>query len=578
MADYHHVDGAVHSGAYALEFLDAWGSTWNIKPKSIGPGESTSFQFISSGRGGFWFRAVNADGSEAGFVAMSFRTPLVGTASAEGSNAKTPRMLDAGLQPYFSHNHLALRFNVGTPNKACWGSRDSYDGDDVTCGETRLDNVRAFIAVENTTTDPLSLLKYWNRNSNGAENWIGAPSTATLPPPGKTRTFLLTDNDRAGMWLKSPDYQYNLSFSCRKSSPNAAEGSRFAGLQTYARHGTPVSYRYKVGTENLACWGDADKDDGTLDCVESRVASQETEYWMGLVNAQNVGFGDKALHEVAFPGSHDSACFDMPFYAAPMGQTQALSFEQQLRLGIRYFDLRLKYVGGNQESLRAHKFHHGNWETNVFLDALVKDIDLFYRQDWAARQHEVLLLDFTHFYLYDATGYTALAQALKASALEKYLVKTMRSASAGDDHWPVKLSDIWGGAGKRRVIASISGNPATLITDDAARPYLWRGGSIYATGWSGTTFWPNTGDRAKLQSFLQERLDAAPYSTRLWVLQDIIPFGTGGSVRMQAPVAASVLKDGGLTDLDEKANIVMQDFVSPGFVQQVIDMNVKRLN
>lgn len=68
------------------------------------------------------------------------------------------------------------------------------------------------------------------------------------------------------------------------------------------------------------------------------------------------------LSELALPGTHDSATFDVNLYPVvdDIVSTQTLNFDQQLKYGIRVFDLRIRRT--------SHSFalHHGP----VFLDKM----------------------------------------------------------------------------------------------------------------------------------------------------------------------------------------------------------------
>lgn len=68
------------------------------------------------------------------------------------------------------------------------------------------------------------------------------------------------------------------------------------------------------------------------------------------------------LSEMALPGSHDSATFNVTLtpIVSDVVQTQVLSFDEQLRYGIRVFDLRIRRTGN------AFALHHGP----VYLDKM----------------------------------------------------------------------------------------------------------------------------------------------------------------------------------------------------------------
>lgn len=91
---------------------------------------------------------------------------------------------------------------------------------------------------------------------------------------------------------------------------------------------------------------------------------------------------DAVVTDLAIPGSHDSGCIEMPWYAA----TQDLTFAEQLDRGVRYFDIRVNDKGG--DLVIFHSIVNG-----VSYESVLKDIDEF----MDAHPSEFLVLDFSHF-------------------------------------------------------------------------------------------------------------------------------------------------------------------------------------
>lgn len=91
---------------------------------------------------------------------------------------------------------------------------------------------------------------------------------------------------------------------------------------------------------------------------------------------------DAVVTDLAIPGSHDSGCIEMPWYAA----TQDLTFAEQLDRGVRYFDIRVNDKGG--DLVIFHRVVNG-----VSYESVLKDIDEF----MDAHPSEFLVLDFSHF-------------------------------------------------------------------------------------------------------------------------------------------------------------------------------------
>lgn len=94
---------------------------------------------------------------------------------------------------------------------------------------------------------------------------------------------------------------------------------------------------------------------------------------------------DAVVTDLAIPGSHDSGCIEMPWYAA----TQDLTFAEQLDRGVRYFDIRVNDDGG--DLVIFHSIVNG-----VSYESVLKDIDEF--MDAHPSEFLVfLVLDFSHF-------------------------------------------------------------------------------------------------------------------------------------------------------------------------------------
>ena len=91
---------------------------------------------------------------------------------------------------------------------------------------------------------------------------------------------------------------------------------------------------------------------------------------------------DAVVTDLAIPGSHDSGCIEMPWYAA----TQDLTFAEQLDRGVRYFDIRVNDKGG--DLVIFHSVVNG-----VDYEGVLRDIDEF----MDAHPSEFLVLDFSHF-------------------------------------------------------------------------------------------------------------------------------------------------------------------------------------
>ncbi|MDP8257694.1 MAG: hypothetical protein P9M14_18260 [Candidatus Alcyoniella australis] len=85
-------------------------------------------------------------------------------------------------------------------------------------------------------------------------------STGKQLTNGQTGTFTSSTNDRIfAIWeMDVGDGGWAMGMTCPKNSHNSAYGTPKAGLQTYSRTGTPVTFTYHLGTPNMADWDDGD--------------------------------------------------------------------------------------------------------------------------------------------------------------------------------------------------------------------------------------------------------------------------------------------------------------------------------
>lgn len=111
----------------------------------------------------------------------------------------------------------------------------------------------------------------------------------------------------------------------------------------------------------------------TRDSAEPNDALTE---WMRYIS------DDAPVTRLAIPGSHDSGCSGMPWYA----ETQDLNFAEQLARGVRYFDIRVNKKGGDLV------IFHGPVNGTDYVELLYQ-IDEF----MDAHPSEFLILDFSHF-------------------------------------------------------------------------------------------------------------------------------------------------------------------------------------
>lgn len=120
--------------------------------------------------------------------------------------------------------------------------------------------------------------------------------------------------------------------------------------------------------------------------------------------------GGRPLANLVLPASHDSAMYKDGI--AVLGKTQDLSIRGQLENGVRYFDLRPKWKGGEFE------IYHGIID-GPKLSEVLEDIAAFA----GAGHRELVILKLSHFDGIDDDIYGKLTDQI-SEALGQWLVKT----------------------------------------------------------------------------------------------------------------------------------------------------------
>ncbi|MEQ9308673.1 MAG: hypothetical protein RLN90_04410 [Balneolaceae bacterium] len=488
--------------AFDLDYVHSWGNTDSYlkSPISIPSGRKIIFMMNDNDRFGTYYRAKDNTKREIGYVTMSMTNPKLTSNSAEGSSETENIFLDAGLQKYDDQSPACFVYKIGTSNLACWDSGTRNNGI-IECDETKLDG-RVKIIIINENSYDLKFEKKWDESGDN-DAWFFNPFGDILSNSHKT--LILSTNDRAGVHYTAANMPFNLSFTCPKLTGNAAEGSPMSGLQTYDSSSFPAIFTYKIGNPNLACWDSGSKNNGKIECEQTK-AKNILPNWMSKLKSSTPNFASKKISEVFWPGTHDSSCYDMSLLTPiPIAftQTQFLSFLEQLNCGVRYFDLRLSWI-----SEKSFRFYHGPANTNVYLDDLLKALETFYSK--VENDKEIVILDFTHFYsTFDSDKkYQDFINVILNSSIKSKLVEMGTSS--------VTLSSIW--SKNTNIIASVKYESfSSLLTQNR----IWDGSYLFANGWSGTAFWPNTSVLFKMISFLTNILNQS-YLGRLWVLQNIL--------------------------------------------------------
>jgi hypothetical protein len=209
------------------------------------------------------------------------------------------------------------------------------------------------------------------------------------------------------------------------------------------------------------------RNDGTIykDLYFSTSAIRDRANWM----RDNLSWlGDKTLQDIVIPATHDAGMYRADDFGI-LALTQDQSVYDQLRGGVRYFDLRV--LAGNPQYI----YHGSSWTKGPPLHEVLHDVKRFMQE---GHQEAVMLL-FSHFK--DFADCTTDRLSPEYSTLVSSLFNTLGPwlyyNTTGDvrpAHVP--LSEMLSGGGK--VIALVQGNWASVLCQP--EPYIF----VYKD-WSG---------------------------------------------------------------------------------------------
>jgi hypothetical protein len=122
--------------------------------------------------------------------------------------------------------------------------------------------------------------------------------------------------------------------------------------------------------------------------------------------------GPRSLSQLTLPASHDAGMY-LSGFPQSLGQTQSMPIYSQLIAGVRWFDLRPEFDGGQ------FYIHHGPIRGPRLSDIL-GDV----RRFMAENHHELVLLKWSHFAATDLPAYRSLAQQVH-EALAPWLYQSL---------------------------------------------------------------------------------------------------------------------------------------------------------
>ncbi|UJR37354.1 hypothetical protein I4U23_030062 [Adineta vaga] len=212
---------------------------------------------------------------------------------------------------------------------------------------------------------------------------------------------------------------------------------------------------------------------------------------------------NEPITKLAIPGTHDSFAFHLTFHPGPdlvpalrrlrifiypiiknWSITQDKNFTEQLQIGIRYFDLRVcRTQDRNVRTRSPFQFTHG------LLGHLVRDGLEEINEFLNKHSKEIVLIDFNHFYDFDAEhGHDQLIRLIH-EIFGKKLCTTARTINE------CTLNYLW--KNKQQVILLYEHNA------DQCSAYMDRIGHFFQVCQSP---WPNTSRVEDLFLFLDERI------------------------------------------------------------------------
>eukprot|EP01063_Lacrimia_lanifica_P010849 TRINITY_DN17602_c0_g1_i2.p2 TRINITY_DN17602_c0_g1~~TRINITY_DN17602_c0_g1_i2.p2 ORF type:complete len:351 (+),score=109.83 TRINITY_DN17602_c0_g1_i2:51-1103(+) len=302
--------------------------------------------------------------------------------------------------------------------------------------------------------------------------------------------------------------------------------------------------------------------------------------WMGYVKAQAPGAGELRLggrsDAVFLPGTHDAGVYDcnglLELVKEHFAKAQEYDFAEQLASGVRIFDLRVDVDGG------GFRFKHGPVWGDATVADLIAALASFYSNP--ARLDEIVVLDFTHWgdgmgkadSPQDTAGavhYQRLAEEfIKHPVLGPLLAKRREAVNTSLKHF-------WD-AGTPIALSFHFDNIGALATDDK----VWSGSDIFAFGWCGTRYWPNTDDPKKMAKRLTELATMHHGDGKVWPMLCVLTPQVKGlkGIEDQVPAAHAELWDRlapGKVWWTE-ANMMMVDFFPPRLADLAVEVNLER--
>lgn len=314
-------------------------------------------------------------------------------------------------------------------------------------------------------------------------------------------------------------------------------------------------------------------------------ASSELESWMGNLPEE---LHNVPINQLAIPGSHDSCSYtitpqaeiapDNEYYGntlvkllGPIGKqilyswsvTQNITTREQLRSGIRYFDLRI--------AVRKDPSDENLYLIHGLFGAVVDNFLVEVKEFLESHRSEVILLHFQHFYNMTDTHHNRLLNKL-TSAFGPLMCQFTT------DMGNVTLASLW-----RRGYQMITFYAHEKLAK--YHPYLWPTSYI-------PNPWPDDDDATRLVTFWNRTLQQGRDPKKFFVLQGVgtpqastVTMHICNSLRVYIAPKVNAALEGWLSSQTpgsgaHTCNVVMCDFVEMNdhrIPKMVVEMNHKLL-
>jgi hypothetical protein len=160
-------------------------------------------------------------------------------------------------------------------------------------------------------------------------------------------------------------------------------------------------------------------------------------------------FPERPLHRIALPGTHDSGCYVEKSVSNVFSKTQRQDVYSQLQGGIRYFDIRPKYLGDQQFITYHGSLYYGGMLTGE--EGILRQIRSFF-EELDAQDRELVILNISHFSGFDDQVHQQFISRI-AEEFRDFLVPfTQGEINLFNAPYQRLLTDIEGGLSSRLVV------------------------------------------------------------------------------------------------------------------------------